>query len=107
MGEIGIQRRDFLYDLRFWEVRRIIRGYRQRDRLTHQLIAECVYAATYAMRSSEGKTVTDMFPMLFNDDDGDDDTEPPISEEDASDLRQLINAVNARHRQQDSKSTEA
>ena len=106
MGEIGIPRRDFLYDLRFWEVRRIIRGYRQRYRLTHQLLAECVYAATYAMRSSEGKTVTDMFPMLFSDDD-DDDTEPPISEEDASDLRQLINAVNARHRQQDSKSTEA
>jgi len=106
VGEIGIPRREFLYDLRFWEVRRIIRGYRQRDRLTHQLLAECVYAATYAMRSSEGKTVSNMFPMLFKDDDDDDGTEPPISEEDASDLRQLINAVNARHRQQDSMSTE-
>lgn len=32
MGEIGIQRREFLYDIRFWEVRRIIRGYRRRQR---------------------------------------------------------------------------
>ena len=32
MGEIGISRREFLYELRFWEVRRIIRGYRRRQR---------------------------------------------------------------------------
>ena len=85
MGEIGIPRREFLYDLRFWEVRRIVRGYRQRDRLKHQLIAECVYAATYAMRDSKGKTVADMFPMFFEDDD--DYDEPPISEEDVADMQ--------------------
>ena len=84
MGEIGIPRREFLYDLRFWEVRRIVRGYRQRDRLKHQLIAECAYNAMYSMRDSQGKTVEDMFPMLFDDDDED---EPPISEEDVADMQ--------------------
>jgi hypothetical protein len=74
VGEIGIPRREFLYDLRFWEVRRIIRGYRQRDRLKHQLIAECAYAATYAMRDPQGKGVEDIFPMLFDDDDDDEQT---------------------------------
>ena len=69
MGEIGIPRREFLYDLHFWEVRRIIRGYRRRDRLKHQLLAECVYATIHTMRDPKGKTVADMFPMLFNDDD--------------------------------------
>ena len=93
MGEIGIPRREFLYDLRFWEVRRIIRGYRQRDRLKHQLMAECVYAATYAMRDPKGKTVADMFPMLFDYDD--DDDEPPISEEDVAELQAEINAYNS------------
>lgn len=92
MGEIGIPRREFLYDLRFWEVRRIIRGYRQRDRLKHQLIAECVYAATYAMRDPKGKTVADMFPMLFEDDD--DDDESPISEEDVADMQAMMEAFN-------------
>lgn len=67
MGEIGIPRHEFLYDIRFWEVRRIIRGYRRRDLLKHQLMAECVYAATYAMRNPEGKTVEDMFPSLFKE----------------------------------------
>lgn len=93
MGEIGIPRREFLYDLRFWEVRRIIRGYRQRDRLKHQLLAECVYASIYVMRDPQGKTVEDLFPMLFDFDDEDD--EPPITEEDVADLQQLMATINA------------
>ena len=94
MGEIGIPRHEFLYDLRFWEVRRIIRGYRQRDRLKHQLMAECVYAATYAMRDPKGKTVADMFPQIFEDDDDYDD-DPPITEDEAADLQALMERMNA------------
>lgn len=93
MGEIGIPRREFLYDLRFWEVRRIIRGYRRRDLLKHQLLAECVYAAIHVMRDPHGKTVADMFPMLFEYDD--DDDEPPLTKEDVDDLLADINAYNA------------
>lgn len=93
MGEIGIPRREFLYDLRFWEIRRIVRGYRRRDRLTHQLLAECVYAAIYAMRDPNGKTADMMFPELFkNDDDGD---EPPMTKEDEEELIELIHSTNA------------
>ena len=88
MGEIGIPRREFLYDLQFWEVRRIIRGYRRRDRLKHQLMAQCVYAATYAMRDAKGKTVKDMFPVLFEDDD--DEPENPLTEEDQQHLIDLM-----------------
>jgi hypothetical protein len=93
VGEIGIPRREFLYDIRFWEVRRIIRGYRRRDTLKHQLLAECAYAAIYAMRDPKGKTVADMFPMLFEDDD--DDDEPPISDEDQQELFDLMASINA------------
>ena len=32
MGEIGYSRREFLYDLRWWEARCIIRGYNRRHR---------------------------------------------------------------------------
>lgn len=97
MGEIGIPRREFLYDLRFWEVRRIIRGYRRRDLLKHQLMAECVYAATYAMRDPQGKTVADIFPMLFDTDD--DDDEPTISAEDVAELQAVMDAINS-HQQE-------
>ena len=88
MGEIGIPRREFLYDLQFWEVRRIIRGYRRRDRLKYQLMAQCVYAATYAMRDAKGKTVKDMFPVLFEDDD--DEPDNPLTEEDQQHLIDLM-----------------
>ena len=93
MGEIGIPRREFLYDIRFWEVRRIIRGYRRRDLLKHQLMAECVYAAIHVMRDPQGKTVADMFPMLFDDDD--DDDEPPISAEEVADMQAMMKAHNS------------
>ena len=102
MGEIGIPRREFLYDLHFWEVRRIIRGYRRRDLLKHQLMAECVYAAIHVMRDPKGKTVEDMFPMLFEDDDDDYD-EPPISEEEVADMQAFMKAYNS---QTDEKETE-
>ena len=101
MGEIGIPRREFLYDIRFWEVRRIIRGYRQRDRLKHQLIAECAYAAMYAMRDPKGKTVSDMFPMLFEDDD--DYDEPPISEEEVANMQAMMDAFNNSLNEQNNK----
>lgn len=92
MGEIGIPRREFLYDIQFWEVRRIIRGYRRRDRLKHQLMAECAYAAIYAMRDPQGKTASDLFPDLFDDDDG--DAEPAITEEEAAELQELMTNLN-------------
>lgn len=93
MGEIGIPRREFLYDLRFWEVRRIIRGYRNRDKLKLQMMAECVYASTFAMRDPKGKTVQDMFPMLFDNDDEEEPT-ASISDEDREDLLGLMHSLN-------------
>ena len=95
MGEIGIQRHEFLYDIRFWEARRIIRGYRKRGKIFMQLLAENVYASTYAFRGSEGKTVKDMFPMLFKGDD-DYEMEPAITQEEQDELQALMAAENAR-----------
>ena len=109
MGEIGIPRREFLYDIQFWEVRRIIRGYRRRDRLKHQLLAECTYAAIYAKRDPKGKTAEDLFPGIFEEDDEIEVT-PEMSDEEYNELQDLManfNAQQQHHPQQDSKSTEA
>ena len=109
MGEIGIHRREFLYDLRFWEVRRIIRGYRRRDTLKHQLLAECAYAAIFAMRDPNGKTAEDLFPGIFEDDDENEAT-PEMSDEEYNELQDLManyNALQRHHPQQANKSTEA
>ena len=89
MGEIGYNRHEFMYDLRLWEIHLIVMGYRKRDRLKHQLMAECAYAAIFSMRDPKGKTVADIFPQIFEDDDDIDD-EPPISDKDAEDLQALM-----------------
>ncbi len=94
VGEIGIPRREFLYDLKFWEVRRIIRGYRKRGKIFMQLLAENVYASTFAMRSAEGKKVEDMFPGIFDDDD--DEVEPPMTDDEKQELLDLMAAENER-----------
>ena len=99
MGEIGIQRREFLYDLRFWEVRRIVRGYRNRDRLKHQLMAECAFAAMFSNRDPKGKTVRDIFPSLFQDDDTDATDTAPIDDKEVARLRQMMREENARLQQ--------
>jgi hypothetical protein len=52
------------------------------------------------MRDPNGKTVADMFPMLFEDDG---DEEPPISAEDVAELQAEMDAINS---QTDKKETE-
>lgn len=98
MGEIGIPRHDFLYDLRFWEVRRIIRGYRKRNRLTHQLLAECVYATVHVMRNPGGKRVENMFPDIFKEEEYTEEeiAESDLTDEEFSDLQGLIDNLNSK-----------
>ena len=100
MGEIGFPRREFLHELRWWEILSIIRGYRKRNHLTHQLIAECAYAAIYTMRDPKGKTVKDVFPALFADEE---EYHEPLDEQDRNELVGLMNSINS----QNEKSTEA
>ena len=88
VGEIGIDRRAFLYDLRYWEVLRIIKGYRRRDWLKLQLMAECTYAAMYAMRDPKGMTPQKMFPELFKVED--EPEAPTITEQDAKEMQELM-----------------
>ena len=64
-----------------------------------QLLAENVYASTFAFRGSDGKTVKDMFPSLFEDDR---DMEPGITEEEQNELLELMAAENARLQQEKS-----
>ncbi len=96
VGEIGIPRREFLYDLRVWEVRRIIRGYRKRNRLTHQLLAECVYATVHVMRNPEGKRVEDIFPDIFKKDEytEEENAETDLTDEEYSELQGLMDDIN-------------
>lgn len=90
VGEIGIPRREFLYHIKYWEVLRIIKGYRRRNWLTYQLLAENVFASTFAMRKADGMTPQKMFPELFKNED-DDIPSSEITEEDEKELQEIMN----------------
>ena len=47
------------------------------------------------MRDAKGKTVQDMFPMLFDEDDDDDEPYFPISDEEVAQLQEEMSALNA------------
>lgn len=55
-------------------------------------MAECVYAATFTMRNPEGKTVKDMFPTLFSDDE--EPTAPSMTDEERQELVDLMSSIN-------------
>ena len=69
-------------------MRRIIRGYRRRNILTHQMLAEVVFSSIYTMRDPKGKTVKDLFPALFEDDD--EEVAPPLTEAEQQELQELM-----------------
>lgn len=45
------------------------------------------------MRAPNGKTVSDMFPALFDDDDDDGD-DSPITQEEITEMQDLISTLN-------------
>ena len=60
-----------------------------------QLIAECTYAAMYAMRDPKGKTVKDLFPFLFEEDD--DSNRAEITDAEIAELQAEMDAWNSAH----------
>lgn len=83
-----------LYDLQYWEIICIIRGYRRRDRTPHILARQLAF---WLVKSSMAKTdeivdPADMWHLPWDDEDLDDE---PISQSDHDDLVALINAANA------------
>lgn len=103
MGEIGIPRRDFLYDLCFWEVRRIVNGYRRRERtlweltrwqtflLMHNGMADLKKAGIYRMQ--------DLIRFPWEDGAPDDDDQPSDEEIDA--IRKHLQGLNQSGKQKE------
>ena len=89
---MGFQRRDFLHDMTWWEVRSLIRGYSRRHVLQYQLQRITAYSAFYAMRENkERKTPTDWLPLYF--DNFDDPTISPLTQKEIDELQEEMNEM--------------
>jgi hypothetical protein len=95
VGEIGISRHEFLYELRFWEVDRIIRGYRRRNILHYQLQRMNIWASMFCMGNPEKKKPEDIFHLYFDDELDNELDDTALTEEDRAGLQADIDAWNA------------
>lgn len=94
MGEIGFSRREFLHDIRWWEVRSILRGYNRRHRnlwsatrwQTYNLM--CVSMADIKKAGINRPTDLIQFPWER-------DPSPPVSQQDIDELQAEMDAFNA------------
>ena len=90
MGEIGFPRREFLHDLKWWEVKSIIRGYNARHHHGWEQARLVAYNARFCMGSKDPlPTVTEWIKFPW-------EKEPvvPISEEEREELVAEMNAWN-------------
>ena len=98
MGEIGFPRREFLPDLKWWEVKSIIRGYNARHHAGWEQARLIAYNAHYCMGSKDPvPTVTEWIKFPWEQ-----KAVTPISQEDIDELQAEIAAINSMNQQNES-----
>ena len=84
-------RREFLYEIKAWEARRIMRGYQRRNILQYQLQRMQVWASMFCMGNPHKKLPTDILHLYFDDYDKDSAT---ISDDEVRKMQQMMTAIN-------------
>lgn len=96
MGEIGFNRREFLRELRWWEVRAIIEGYRKRERLTWTVARWQTFLLMHNgmtdLKKAGIHTAADLIRFPWEKD----DDVAPISDEEVERLQRMMREENAR-----------
>ena len=91
VGEIGFPRREFLHDIKWWEVKSIIRGYNARHHHGWEQARLVAYNARFCMGSKDPlPTVTEWIKFPWEKEKAE-----PVSAEVVADLQAEIAAINA------------
>jgi len=95
VGEIGRDREEFLYHMKYSEIVLIIRGYRHRNILQYQLQRMQIHAARFCMGNPKGVKPTDIVPLYFDKYKGQDDPPPPpLTESERKQMQAEMDAMN-------------
>jgi hypothetical protein len=87
VGEIGYNRHEFLRELKLWEIRAIVRGYRRRAALTWEPARFQTYAWLSARGAKNIRRPQDVVTFPWEK------KAEPISDEDAEDIRGWLRAA--------------
>ncbi len=88
---MGRDRRDYLYNMEFWEILLIIRGYRRRNVLMYQLQRQQVFASATCMGNPNNLKPKDIIPLYC--DNYKETDEHTITDAERSELQNLINTA--------------
>ena len=94
MGEIGRDRREFLYQMTYCEIALIVRGYRRRNILQYQLQRLQAYGSFHCMGSKNPKSPDEWLP-LYIDRYRDTSQDVEVSQETIDQLQAEMAAMNA------------
>ena len=89
MGEIGIQRNEFLYTLRLWEINAIVKGYRRRTREHWEMIRHIGLTFCNVM-GAKIDSAHDYLPLPWDDK----ATSKELTEEEVNQLMELMRKEN-------------
>lgn len=96
MGEIGFPRKEFLHDLKWWEVNSIIRGYNARHHAGWEQARLVAYNARFCMGSKDPiPLVTEWIKFSWEQ-----KAITPLSQDDIDELQAEMAAINARNADQ-------
>ena len=89
VGEIGIDRREFLYELKLWEIIRITRGYFRRYHPGWEQARLIAYNAAHCMGAKNPPTITQWLKFPWERDHAEE-----ISDDEVNEIRKQIEAEN-------------
>lgn len=88
VGEIGIDRHEFLYELHLWEIRSILAGYRRRERVQWETTRWQTWCILNAL-GAKIHSFSDLLPLPWEDE----NIEAP-THDDIEKLRAMMRAEN-------------
>lgn len=100
VGEIGYNRKEFLYELKFWEIRAIIRGYRNREHTAWEasrLNAFFIMSSMSDLRKGGIFRDTDLIKFPWENERAEPGNQPTKKE--VEELRELMRRENAAREQ--------
>ena len=89
VGEIGINRREFLYELKLWEIILITRGYFRRYHPGWEQARLIAYNAAHCMGAKNPPTITQWLKFPWERDHAEE-----ISDDEVNEIRKQIEAEN-------------
>ena len=92
MGEIGIDRHEFLYELKLWEINAIVKGYRRRAHTQWESVRWQTFLILCALGAKNIHHPDDIqkFPWEVEDEDDGDE----VTEEDVRAMQREMAAIN-------------